>query len=119
MASLTNDVADANGNVSVPNWSEEEYKKICKQMKHFQMKKSGGKRKAKPVLKPRGKVVEKQITISIEESATDWDDITDEPFSLDTNASRIYTKIGKERAKCVNTGKSIPVGGAAVYRVFL
>lgn len=105
-------------NIPSPNWSEEEYRKICKQVKSFQMKK-GGKRKAKPVLKPRGKVNEKTITISIEESATDWDDITDEPFALDTNASRIYTKIGKERAKCVNTGKSLPVGGAAVYRVFL
>jgi hypothetical protein len=105
-------------NLPSPNWSEEEYRKICKQVKSFQMKK-GGRRKPKPVLKPRGKVTEKTITISIEESATDWDDITDEPFSLDTNASRIYTKIGKERAKCVNTGKSLPVGGAAVYRVFL
>lgn len=118
MAAQSDIISEVNGTVPTPNWSEDEYKKICKQVKHFQMKK-GGKRKAKPVLKPRGKVTEKQITISIEESATDWDDITDEPFSLDTNASRIYTKIGKERAKCVNTGKSIPVGGAAVYRVFL
>ena len=109
---------DPNENLPTPIWSEEEYKKICKQVKQFQMKKSG-KRKAKPVLKPRGKVVQKQIKVLVEESATDWNDITDEPFSLDTEVSRIYTKIGKERAKCVNTGKSIPVAGAAVYRVFL
>lgn len=118
MASQSEVLPDTNGSLTTPNWSEEEYKKICKQVKSFQMKK-GGKRKAKPVLKPRGRVIEKTITISIEESATDWEDITDEPFALDTNASRIYTKIGKERAKCVNTGKSLPVGGAAVYRVFL
>jgi hypothetical protein len=118
MPTPSDSVTESNATLSSPTWSEEEYKKICKQVKQFQMKK-GGKRKAKPVLKPRGKVTEKQITISIEESATDWDDITDEPFALDTNASRIYTKIGKERAKCVNTGKSLPVGGAAVYRVFL
>jgi hypothetical protein len=117
MPNQTEPTPDLNGNV--PGWSEEEYKRICRQVNQFQRAKRGGKRKAKPVLKPRGKVVEKQITISIEESATDWDDITDEPFSLDMNASRIYTKIGKERAKCVNTGRSIPVGGAAVYRVFL
>lgn len=104
---------------NVPGWSDEEYKRLCKEINQFQRAKRGGKRKAKPVLKPRGKVNQKQIVISIEESATDWEDITDEPFSLDMNASRIYTKIGKERAKCVNTGKSIPVGGAAVYRVFL
>jgi hypothetical protein len=118
MAVQSDGISEPNITLSTPPWSEDEYKKICKQVKQFQMKK-GGKRKSKPVLKPRGKVTQKQITISIEESATDWEDITDEPFSLDTNASRIYTKIGKERAKCVNTGKSLPVGGAAVYRVFL
>lgn len=117
MPTQPENTSDLNG--SLPAWSEEEYKRICQQVNKFQRAKRGGKRKAKPVLKPRGKVVEKQITICIEESASDWDDITDEPFSLDMNASRIYTKIGKERAKCVNTGKSIPVGGAAVYRVFL
>lgn len=108
----------ANGNQQTINITTKEQAKAL----HAQLNKfyrTGKKAKPKPVLKPRGKVVEKQITISIEESATDWDDIKDEPFSLDTNASRIYVKTGKERAKCVNTGKSIPVGGAAVYRVFL
>jgi hypothetical protein len=119
MASVSDNTAETNGTLPTPSWSEEEYKKICKQVKAFQTKKSGGRRKAKPVLKPRGRVIQKEITISIEESPSDWDDITDEPFSLDMSASRIYTKIGKERAKCVNTGKSIPVGGAAVYRVFI
>ncbi|NER27807.1 MAG: hypothetical protein F6J89_09275 [Symploca sp. SIO1C4] len=110
--------ASIEGNDSKPpEWTEEEYKRICQQVNHFQRAKRKRK-KVKPVLKPRGKVTEKQITISIEDSACDWDDIKDEPFSLDTSATRIYVKIGKERAKCVNTGKSIPVGGAAVYRVF-
>ena len=91
---------------------------MCKLVRQHQLK-NGKKKKSKPVLKPRGKIISKEITIAIEESATDFDDIEDEPFALDTNASRIYVKTGKERAKCVNTGKPIPVGGAAVYRVFL
>jgi hypothetical protein len=98
--------------------TEAQYKEMCKAIRHHQLK-NGKKKKSKPVLKPRGKVVSKQIAIDIEESATDFDDIEDEPFALDSNASRIYVRTGKERAKCVNTGRSIPVGGAAVYRVFL
>jgi hypothetical protein len=97
--------------------SKEQAKALHAQLNRFYRK--GKKSKAKPVLKPRGKVIEKQISIAIEESATDWDDIEDEPFSLDANASRIYVKTGKEKMKCVNTGKSQAVGGAAVYRVFL
>lgn len=113
------DTAVANGSKSTTSeMTEAQYKEMCKAIRQHQLK-NGKKKKNKPVLKPRGQVVEKEITISIEQSATDWDDITDEAFSLDTNASRIYTKTGKERAKCINTGKSIPVGGAAVYRVFI
>lgn len=104
---------------NVSELSPEQAKELHKQLNNYYRKRNGGKRKAKPVLKPRGKVIEKQITIAIEESATDLDDIQDEPFSLDMNGSQWYVKIGKERIKCVQTGRSIAVGGAAVYRVFL
>jgi hypothetical protein len=103
----------------VSDLTPEQAKELHAKLNRYYRKRSGGKKKAKPVLKPRGKVIEKQITISIEESATDLDNIDDEPFALDMNASQIYVKTGKERIKCVNTGKSIAVGGAAVYRVFI
>ena len=113
------DTAVANGIKQTGNeLTDTQYKEMCKLVRQHQLK-NGKKKKAKPVLKPRGKLITKQISIDIEESATDFDDIGDESFALDANASRIYVKTGKERAKCVNTGKSIPVGGAAVYRVFL
>jgi len=113
------DTAVANGTKQTGSeLTETQYKEMCKLVRQHQLK-NGKKKKGKPVLKPRGKVVSKTIAIDIEESATDFDDIEDEPFALDTNASRIYVRTGKERAKCVNTGRSIPVGGAAVYRVFL
>jgi hypothetical protein len=112
--------ATANGSqVNIDSMTPEQAKALHKQLNNYYRKRNGGKRKAKPVLKPRGKVLEKQITLAIEESATDLDDIQDEPFALDTNASQLYVKTGKERIKCVNTGKSIAVSGAAVYRVFL
>jgi hypothetical protein len=108
-----------NSQNGVTDLTPEQAKELHAKLNRYYRKRSGGKTKAKPVLKPRGKVLEKQITIAVEESATDLDDIKDEPFSLDMNASQIYVKIGRERIKCVNTGRSIPVGGAAVYRVFI
>ena len=120
MVSQMNDVAETNGNISAPNWSEEEYKKLCKQMKHFQMKKSGGKRKSKPILKPIGDINLKDLRVKIQKSPVDWDDIKNGmPFALDSDGTLIYTKTGKERAICLNTMTPVPVGGAAVYRVFL
>lgn len=117
MPQSTESIGTSDGQPVIEILTKAQAKALHGQLNRFYRKDK--KPKAKPVLKPRGKVIEKQLTITIEESATDWDDITDETFSLDTNASRIYTKTGKERAKCINTGKSIPVGGAAVYRVFL
>ena len=114
------DTGVMNGSQSIPtDLTPEQAKELHAKLNRYYRKRNGGKKKSKPVLKPRGKVIVKQINISIEESATDLDDIQDEPFSLDLNASQLYVKTGKERIKCVNTGKSIPVGGAAVYRVFL
>lgn len=105
---------------SVTDLTPEQAKELHKRLNQFYRKRNGGKKKAKPVIKPRGKVEQHQVTIGIEESATDLDDIVDEPFSLTpNNVSQIWVKTGKERIKCVNTGKSISVGGAAVYRLFL
>lgn len=114
------DTATINGTQSMNSeLTPERAKALHAELNRFYRKQRGDKKKAKPVIKPRGKIVTKQITIAIEESATDFEGIDDEPFSLDQNASQIYVKTGKERMKCINTGKSIAVGGAAVYRVFL
>lgn len=113
------DTAVANGTKPTDSeLTEAQYKEMCKLVRQHQLKNSK-KKKNKPVLKPRGKVNLKQITIAIEESATDFDDIEDEPFSLDQNASQMFVKTGKERLKCINTGKTKGISGAAVYRVFL
>jgi hypothetical protein len=115
------DTAVTNGSVpSVSELTPEQAKELHKKLNQFYRKRNGGKTKAKAVIKPRGKVEVHQKAIAIEESATDFDDINDEPFSLTpNNVSQIWVKTGKERMKCVNTGKSLSVGGAAVYRVFL
>lgn len=113
------DVAVANGSkTSTDELSEAQYKEMCKMIRRHQLK-NGKKRKNKPVLKPVGKVITIQKSFSVQESVTDWDDIQDEPFSLDQNVTQIFVKTGKERARCLNNGRSIAVGGAAVYRVFL
>ncbi len=97
--------------------SKEQAKLLHAQLNKFYRKER--KPKAKPVLKPIGKVVTYERIITVQETPIDWDDIEDELFSLDTNATQIYVKTGKERARCLNNGKSISVGGAVVYRVFL
>ncbi len=116
MADTLATVASQNG---VTDLTPEQAKELHAKLNRYYRKRSGGKTKAKPVLKPRGKVIEKTIIIAVEESATDLDDITDEPFSLDGNASQLYVKTGKERIKCVNTGRSIAVAAASVYRCYL
>lgn len=124
MTDKNGDTALTNGRLEIDtalttDLTPEQAKALHTKLNSYYRKRRDTKPKAKPVLKPRGKVLTKEITIAIEESATDFEDIKDEPFSLDANASQIYVKTGKERMKCVNTGRSIAVGGAAVYRVFL
>jgi hypothetical protein len=117
MADTTATLSNQNGATDL---TPEQAKELHKKLNQFYRKRNGGKTKAKAVIKPRGKVEVHQKAIAIEESATDFDDINDEPFSLTpNNVSQIWVKTGKERMKCVNTGKSLSVGGAAVYRVFL
>lgn len=108
-----------NGKAVNSELTPEQAKALHAQLNQYYRKRNGGKKKQKAVLKPRGKINEIQKTYLVEESATDLSDIRDEPFSLDQHASQLFVKVGTERIKCVNTGKSIATSGAAVYRVFL
>lgn len=119
MPTVSDTSPETNGHIPEPNWSEEEYQKLCKQVKRYQMKK-GRKKRSKPLLKPIGDVTKSQLLIKIQKSPVDWDDIKiGMPFSLDGEGTVLYTKTGKERAICLNTMSPVPVGGASVYRVFL
>jgi hypothetical protein len=107
----------ANGNQQL---TEEDYKKLCKQVRHYQLAKKGGKKKAKPILKPIGQTVKVAKEFIVQQNPVDWDDIPNgAPFALDANGTLIYTKAGASRALCLNTMSPLPVGGASVYRVFL
>jgi len=102
------------------NLSEDEYKRLCKQVRQHQLAKGNGKRRSKPILKPIGDVTPVDLKIKVQKSPVDWDDIKPgTPFSLDATGTLIYTKSGSSRALCLNTMSTIPVGGASVYRVFL
>jgi len=99
--------------------TEEQYREMCKKVKRHQMKK-GGKRRTKPLLKPIGDVNLVDVKFKVQKSPVDWDDLRPGmPFSLDATGTVLYTKTGKERAVCLNTMTTVPVGGASVYRVFL
>jgi hypothetical protein len=120
MANLSESTQDLNGNPQPPNWSEAEYKKLCKQMKQFQTQKNGGKKRSKPPLRAIGEVTQKPATFKIQKVQSDWEAIPNyTPFALDLEATLIYIKIGKERAMCVNTMQSLAVASALVHRVFL
>jgi hypothetical protein len=99
--------------------TEDQYKQMCKQVRQYQLKNKGNKKKGKPVLRPIGKINVIQRNITIEETPTDWENIEDEVFTLDINATQLFIKVGKEKARNLITGKPRPVGGASVYRVFL
>lgn len=103
---------------SVDIASEEQAKALHAQLNKFYRSRRKP-RKAKPVLRPMGKVNVLQRNITVEESATDWESITDEIFSLDTNATQLFIKTGKERARNLTTGKTIAVGGASVHKCFI
>jgi hypothetical protein len=106
-----------NGSTSL---SEEDYRKLCKQVRQYQLQKKGGKKKAKPILKPIGNTVGVDKKFIIQQNPVDWDEVPNgAPFALDPNGVLIYTKAGSSRALCLNTMSPVPVGGASVYRVFL
>lgn len=99
--------------------TQEQYRELCKQVKHYQMK-NGKRRRSKPLLKPIGETSIIDLKLKVQKSPVDWDDIkTGMPFALDSTGTVLYTKTGRERAICLNTMSPVPVGGASVYRVFL
>ncbi|NEP59922.1 MAG: hypothetical protein F6K31_23440 [Symploca sp. SIO2G7] len=103
----------------VSDLTPEEYRAYCKKVKQYQMR-NGRKRRSKPLLKPIGEVTVVETKIKVQKSPVDWDDLrAGMPFALDSSGTVLYTKTGKERAVCLNTMTTVPVGGASVYRVFL
>lgn len=99
--------------------SEQQYRELCKQVKQFQMQ-NARKRRSKPLLKPIGDINIVDLKLKVQKSPCDWDDLkTGMPFALDATGTVLYTKVGKERAICLNTMSPVPVGGASVYRAFL
>ncbi len=120
MANTSSDTPETNENLSAPNWSDAEYRKLCKQIKAFQTKKTGGKRKPKPMLRGIGEVVSQQRLLKIAKTQSDWESLRNgEPFALDTEATLVFIKTGRERAMCFNTMTSVPVASALVHRVYL
>lgn len=99
--------------------TEDEYKQLCKRVRHYQLTNGKTKKKSKPILKPIGNtnVIKKELVI--QQTPVDWDDLSNgTPFALDSSGTLIYTKAGASRALCLNTMSTVPVGGASVYRVF-
>lgn len=115
-----NDSTTLNGGKSAASQiTEQQYRELCKQVKHYQMS-IGKKRRSKPLLKPIGDINIVDLKVKVQKSPVDWDDLRiGMPFSLDPSGIVLYTKTGKERAICINTMSPVPVGGASVYRVFL
>lgn len=100
--------------------SEDQYRALCKQVRQYQLKNSKTKRKPKPVLNALGDVDALPLSLKVQKSQTEWDYLkTGMPFVTDIKATLVYVKTGKERAMCLNTFQSVPVGGGMIHRVFL
>ncbi len=100
--------------------SESEYKRLCKEVRHYQLANSKTRKRSKPILKPIGQTTTVTKSLTIQQNPVDWDDLpSGSPFALDPNGVMLYTKCGSSRALCLNTMTTLPVGGASIYRVFL
>ncbi|NEQ78495.1 MAG: hypothetical protein F6K23_39210 [Okeania sp. SIO2C9] len=101
--------------------SPEEAKELHTKLNHYyRNRKQGGKRKTKPVLKPIGDTQVIQKNLTIQKSPTDWDELANGSlFAVDPAGALLFTKVSNSRALCINFMKTQPVGGAAVYRIFL
>ena len=116
---MATDSVTTNGLNGATDLTEEQYREMCRKVRHHQIRK-GRKRRSKPLLKPIGEVTSTDLKVKVQKSPCDWDDLRiGMPFSLDPSGTVLYTKTGKERAICLNTMSPVPVGGASVYRVFL
>lgn len=92
-----------------------------KPMEPNQSKDSKPKRTRKPagVLMPLGEMKEVTLSFKVSQSSTEWQQLKqDDMFSLDPLGSILYVKKSVSGAINLNAGKSVRVGGAAVYRVF-
>ncbi|NEO30893.1 MAG: hypothetical protein F6K36_10765 [Symploca sp. SIO3C6] len=110
-----------NTKTSDKTMTPEEAKQLHTKLNHYYRdRKKGAKRKPKPVLKPIGDTETIQKCLTIQKSPTDWDDLANGSlFAVDPSGALLFTKISNSRALCLNFMKSQPVGGAAVYRIFL
>jgi hypothetical protein len=99
--------------------TEDDYKRLCKQVKQYQLAKGAKKKKSKPILKPIGNTTIVKKELVVQQTPVDWDEVSvGTPFALDSNGTLVYTKAGASRALCLNTMSTVPVGGANVYRIF-
>ncbi len=100
--------------------TEEQYRALCKQVRHYQLAKGSNKRKPKPLLNSLGDIEQLPAMFKIQKSQTDWDYLKiGMPFVTDIKGTLVYIKTGKEKAMCFNTMQPVPVGGGMVHRVFL
>jgi ribosomal protein L29 len=98
--------------------TEQEYKALCKRLRQHQLK--NRKKKAVPVLKPLGNTKTVQRNLLIAENPVDWQSLPSKAtFSRDEGGHILYVKSGESRAINLNTMKSEPISGAAVYQVWL
>lgn len=99
--------------------SEQEYKELCKKLRHVQMAR-GKKRKSKGVLRSPGTLKDITFNGRIAESSTDWEALeTGIVFSTDTSGAQLFIKSGKYQCRNLRTGKGRSLEGASVYVVYL
>lgn len=100
--------------------SPEQYKQLCKQVKHYQLANGQKRRKPKPIINTLGELEVLAIKAKAQKAQTDWEVLKNGmPFVTDITATLVYVKTSKERAFCLNTMQSVPVAGGMVHRVFL
>lgn len=113
-------MADTSVTNSNQNLTEAEYKKLCKEVRQYQLKNGKSNTKSKPVLKPIGNTEAIDKKLFVQQNPVDWDDLpTGALFALEPSGVLLYTKAGATKALCLNTMSKLPVGGAVVHRVFL
>lgn len=113
-------VAVKNGRqAEAPTMSEQEYRELCKKLRHAQMAKAK-KRKSRGVLRSPGTLKEVTFTGRISESSTDWEAVdTGAVFSTDVSGAQLFLKTGKYQCRNLRTGKGRSLEGASVYVIYL
>jgi hypothetical protein len=113
-------IAVKNGRqTEAPTMSEQEYRELCKKLRHAQMAKAK-KRKSRGVLRSAGTLKEVTFTGRIAESSTDWEAVdTGTVFSTDVSGAQLFLKTGKFQCRNLRTGKGRSLEGASVYVIYL